>query len=125
MYYAMISENIENSQALRKTARAAHIARREALRTEGRLLTAGPQHPAVDTTDPDDAGFNDSLVIAGFDNPGTTQIRIDNNPCIETSICTRVTVKPFQAVLPADAAPNHCSHSHNTSYYYRRAVFIA
>ena len=124
MYYAMISEDIENSPALHKTARRAHIARREALRTENRLLTAGP-HPAVDTTDPGDVGFNDSLVIAEFDNLETTQTRTDNNPCVETGVCARVTVKPFKTVLQARAAPNHCSHSHNTNYYHRRAVFTA
>ena len=59
MYYAIISEDVKNSLDLRKGARADHIARLETLRDEGRLLLAGP-FPAVDTTEPGDAGFSGS-----------------------------------------------------------------
>ncbi|GAA4652091.1 YciI family protein [Kistimonas scapharcae] len=98
MYYAIISEDIENSLALRKTARPAHLARLEALRAEGRLLTAGP-HPAIDTADPGDAGFTGSLVIAEFDSLEAAQAWADDDPYIEAGVYAQVTVKPFKVVL--------------------------
>ena len=45
MWYAIISEDIQNSLPLRKEARPAHLERLEQLKNEGRLLIAGP-HPA-------------------------------------------------------------------------------
>ena len=51
MYYAILSEDVENSLPLRKQARGDHLARLERLKEEGRLLMAGP-HPALDTTEP-------------------------------------------------------------------------
>jgi uncharacterized protein YciI len=63
MYYAIISEDVDNSLPLRLGARAAHLLRVEQLKQEGRLLVAGP-HPALDTEDPGDAGFTGSLIIA-------------------------------------------------------------
>ncbi|WP_211829459.1 YciI family protein [Kistimonas asteriae] len=98
MYYAIISEDIENSLALRKTARPAHLARLEALRAEGRLLTAGP-HPAIDAAEPGDAGFTGSLVIAEFDSLEAAQAWADADPYIEAGVYAQVTVKPFKVVL--------------------------
>jgi len=66
MYYAILSEDVDNSLPLRKQARPAHIDRLNALNTEGRLLVAGP-HPAADTSEPGEAGFTGSLVIAQFE----------------------------------------------------------
>ncbi len=66
MWYAIISQDIENSLPLRKQARPAHLERLEALKNEGRLLIAGP-HPAIDSDDPGEAGFTGSLVVAEFD----------------------------------------------------------
>ncbi|MDX1497740.1 MAG: YciI family protein, partial [Salinisphaeraceae bacterium] len=51
MYYAVISEDVENSLPLRAKARPAHIDRLNKLKDEGRLLIAGP-FPALDTPDP-------------------------------------------------------------------------
>ncbi len=98
MYYAIISEDIENSLPLRQGARPAHLARLEALRAEGRLLTAGP-HPAIDSENPGDAGFTGSLVIAEFDNLEAAQAWADTDPYIEAGVYAHVTVKPFKVVL--------------------------
>ncbi|OQX38276.1 MAG: hypothetical protein B0D91_04575 [Oceanospirillales bacterium LUC14_002_19_P2] len=98
MYYAIISEDIENSLPLRKTARPAHLARLEALRAEGRLLTGGP-HPAIDAEDSGNAGFTGSLVIAEFDSLETAQAWADDDPYIEAGVYAHVTVKPFKVVL--------------------------
>ena len=55
MYYAIISEDIENSLEKRLAARPAHLERLQQLKNEGRLLLAGP-HPAIDSEDPGAAG---------------------------------------------------------------------
>lgn len=99
MYYAIISEDVDNSLPLRKSARPAHIARLEALRDEGRLLVAGP-HPALDTAEPGDAGFTGSLVIAEFASLDEARHWADADPYVEAGVYQRVTVKPFKAVLP-------------------------
>ena len=44
MFYAIISQDNENSLEKRLSVRAEHIARLKALEDEGRLLIAGP-HP--------------------------------------------------------------------------------
>ena len=99
MYYAIISEDVENSLPRRPTARPAHTERLQALKAEGRLLVAGP-HPALDTPEPGDAGFTGSLVIAEFDSLEAAQAWADSDPYIEAGVYERVTVKPFKAVLP-------------------------
>lgn len=99
MYYAIISEDVEDSLPLRSPARPAHIARLNALKDEGRLLVAGP-HPALDTPEPGDAGFTGSLVIAEFDSLGSAQAWADADPYVEAGVYQQVTVKPFKAVLP-------------------------
>lgn len=99
MYYAIISEDIENSLPLRAEARPAHLARLEALRDQGRLLVAGP-HPALDTPEPGDAGFTGSLVIAEFDSLEDARNWADADPYVEAGVYRKVTVKPFKVVLP-------------------------
>ncbi len=99
MYYAIMSEDVPNSLALRKQARPAHLARLEALKAEGRLLVAGP-HPAIDTEDPDDSGFTGSLVIAEFDSLESAQAWADADPYVEAGVYQSVTVKPYKVVLP-------------------------
>ncbi|MFC4258650.1 YciI family protein [Marinobacter lacisalsi] len=99
MYYAIISDDVDNSLPLRKQARPAHIARLETLRDQGRLLVAGP-HPALDTTEPGDAGFTGSLVIAEFESLKEARDWADADPYVEAGVYQRVSVKPFKAVLP-------------------------
>lgn len=99
MFYAIISEDIANSLALRKQARSAHIARLQALKNEGRLLIAGP-HPATDTEDPGEAGFTGSLVVAEFDSLEQAQTWADQDPYIEAGVYAKVVVKPYKKVLP-------------------------
>ena len=81
------------------TARPAHIQRLKELKHEGRLLIAGP-HPALDTEEPNDAGFTGSLVIAEFDSLEAAQLWADADPYVAAGVYERVTVKPFKAVLP-------------------------
>ncbi len=66
MWYAIMTQDVENSLEGRKANRAAHLDRLQDLVEQGRLLIAGP-HPALDTEDPGDAGFTGSLIVADFD----------------------------------------------------------
>lgn len=99
MFYAIISQDIENSLAKRKSARPAHLERLETLKQEGRLFVAGP-HPAEDCEDPGEAGFTGSLVIAEFDSLEAAQAWADADPYVAAGVYQSVTVKPFKKVLP-------------------------
>lgn len=99
MYYAIISEDAENSLPLRQSARPAHVERLQKLKAEGRLLLAGP-HPAIDTPDPGQAGFSGSLVVAEFDSLVAAQAWADSDPYMNAGVYDKVTVKPFNVVLP-------------------------
>ena len=99
MLYAVISEDIDNSLEVRLKTRPAHVDRLEALKSEGRLVLAGP-HPAVDNDDPGDAGFTGSLIVAEFDNLEAAQSWADADPYVSAGVYARVTVKPFKKVLP-------------------------
>ncbi len=99
MWYAIISQDVEDSLELRAGARHDHLARLNALVGEGRLLTAGP-HPAVDATDPGVAGFTGSLIVADFPSLRDAQAWADADPYIAAGVYERVVVKPFKRVLP-------------------------
>lgn len=98
MYYAIMSEDVEASLEKRKSARPDHIARLEALRDEGRLLTAGP-HPLIDGEDPGSAGFSGSLIVAEFDSLEAAQEWADADPYIAAGVYAKVTVKPYKKVF--------------------------
>ena len=99
MWYAILSEDNENSLPLRATAREAHLARLRELAADGRLLVAGP-HPAIDAQDPGEAGFTGSLVIAEFASLDAASEWADKDPYVEAGVYRKVTVKPFKRVLP-------------------------
>lgn len=99
MWYAIISEDVENSLELRAKVRNAHLARLNTLIDQGRLLIAGP-HPAVDAQDPGPAGFTGSLVVADFASLEEAQAWADADPYVEGGVYASVTVKPFKRVLP-------------------------
>ena len=99
MYYAIISEDVEDSLELRKGARPAHLERLETLKAEGRVLVAGP-HPAVDSDDPGPAGFTGSLIIAEFPSLEDARAWAEADPYVTAGVYRSVTVKPFKKVLP-------------------------
>ncbi len=99
MWYAIISEDVDDSSSKRASARASHLARLEALRDEGRLLVAGP-HPAIDASDPGSAGFTGSLVIADFPSLADASEWANSDPYVEAGVYRHVSVKPFRKVLP-------------------------
>lgn len=99
MWYAIISQDVENSLEKRLSVRPAHIERLQTLKDEGRLLIAGP-HPAIDSEDPGSQGFTGSLVVAEFDSLESAQAWADEDPYISAGVYQQVIVKPFKKVLP-------------------------
>ncbi len=99
MWYAIISEDVENSLPRRAKSRAAHLERMQALVNEGRLLVAGP-HPAIDAENPGTAGFSGSLVVVEFPSLEDAQAWADADPYVEAGVYANVIVKPFKRVLP-------------------------
>jgi uncharacterized protein YciI len=99
MWYAIMSEDVDNSLAKRMQARPAHLERLQQLKTDGRLFVAGP-HPAIDALDPGDDGFTGSLVIAEFSSLTYAQQWADADPYMAAGVYKKVTVKPFKKVLP-------------------------
>ena len=98
MYYAIMTEDVDYSLEKRKSARPAHLDRLNRLADQKRLLAAGPP-PAIDTTDPGDAGFSGSLVIAEFDSLEQAEAWADADPYVAAGVYKKVTVKPFKKVL--------------------------
>lgn len=98
MWYLIYSQDNPDSLPLRKQARPAHLARLQALRDEGRLLTAGP-NPAIDANDPGEAGFTGSTVIAEFDSLAQAQAWAEADPYVAAGVYAQVTVKPYKQVF--------------------------
>jgi uncharacterized protein len=99
MLYAIIAQDIENSLSKRMEARPSHVARLNELKDEGRLILAGP-HPAIDVSEPGDAGFSGSLVVAEFDDLQKARQWADADPYVAAGVYSSVIVKPFNKVLP-------------------------
>jgi len=99
MWYAIISEDIDNSLEKRKRVRDEHIARLQSLQDDGRILIAGP-HPKIDSEDPGPAGFTGSLIVAEFDSLEDAKSWADADPYIKAGVYKNVIVKPFKKVFP-------------------------
>ena len=99
MLYAIISQDVEDSLEKRKGARPDHIARLNELKNQGRLILAGP-HPTIDVSDPGEAGFSGSLVVAEFEDLYEARNWADADPYVSAGVYSSVIVKPFNKVLP-------------------------
>jgi len=99
MLYAILSEDKPGTLEQRLAARPAHLERLNALLDAGHLLLAGP-HPAIDSSDPGEAGFSGSLVVAEFPSLDDAQLWADADPYMTAGVYAQVTVKPFKKVLP-------------------------
>ena len=99
MLYAIISQDVENSLEKRMGARPDHVKRLNQLKDEGRLILAGP-HPVIDVSDPGDAGFSGSLIVAEFDDLQEASNWADADPYVSAGVYSSVVVKPFNKVLP-------------------------
>lgn len=99
MLFSIVSQDIQNSLALRLSARPAHLGRLNELKEQGRLILAGP-NPAIESNDPGESGFTGSIVIADFSSFIEAQAWADDDPYIHAGVYESVTVKPFKKVLP-------------------------
>ena len=99
MLYAIMSQDVENSLEKRKGARPDHISRLIKLQDEGRLILAGP-HPSIDVSEPGEAGFSGSLIVAKFDDLQEARNWADADPYVSAGVYSSVVVKPFNKVLP-------------------------
>jgi hypothetical protein len=99
MLYAVIGEDAPGSLDARLATRAAHLARLELLKDQGRLLLAGP-FPAIDSPDPGPAGFSGSLIVAEFESLEAATAWAEADPYRAAGVYARVTVRPFRKALP-------------------------
>jgi uncharacterized protein YciI len=99
MWYAVISQDVENSLPLRKIHRPAHLQRLNELNSAGRLLIAGP-HPAEDSPEPTEAGFTGSLLVLDFVSLDEAKEWADADAYFLNGVYQSVTVKPFLKALP-------------------------
>jgi hypothetical protein len=100
MLYAIIGQDVPDSQDKRLAARPAHLARLQSLQDEGRLLLAGP-FPAVDALDPGAAGFTGSLIVAEFASWQAAREWAEADPYVTGGVFGQISVQPFRKVLPA------------------------
>lgn len=99
MLYAIIGTDNKNSLDKRLAARPAHLERLETLKNQGQLILAGP-FPAIDSTNPEGAGFTGSLIVAEFDSLADAQSWAAADPYNEAGVYCETSVKPFKHVLP-------------------------
>ena len=99
MLYSIVGIDVENSLKARLAARPDHVERLKQLVSQGKLILAGP-NPAIDSSDPGDAGFTGSIIIAEFDSLQAAQEWADQDPYILSGVYASVEVKPFNQALP-------------------------
>lgn len=99
MLYAIVGEDVPGSLDKRLAARPAHLARLQALQTDGRMVLAGPC-PAIDAPDPGPAGFSGSVIVAEFESLAAAQAWAAADPYAAAGVYAKVTVKPFKLVFP-------------------------
>jgi uncharacterized protein YciI len=69
------------------------------LKNQGRLIIAGP-NPNIDSSDPGEAGFSGSIIIAEFASLSDAEEWAHQDPYILTGVYDSVSVKPFNKALP-------------------------
>ena len=99
MLYSIVVIVVENSLQARLDARPQHVERLVDLKNQGKLVLAGP-NPAIDSSDPGDAGFSGSIIVAEFDSLKAAQDWANRDPYLLNGVYDSVTVKPFNLVLP-------------------------
>jgi len=99
MLYAIVGEDIPNSQEKRAAARPAHLKRVDALIAAGKLVLGGA-FPAIDSIDPGPAGMTGSLIVAEFDSLEQARTWINEDPYVTQGVFAKVVVKPFRKVFP-------------------------
>ena len=93
-YYMLLATDADNVHEARMAARPAHLQRLEALKAEGRLLTAGP-NPLPDNP----ARVSGSLIVAQFESLDAAQAWAEKAPYGDAGVYEEVLIKPFKAVF--------------------------
>ncbi|MFT5549114.1 MAG: hypothetical protein ACI9CO_001032 [Candidatus Azotimanducaceae bacterium] len=99
MLYSIVGIDVENSLEARMAARPAHVERLIDLKNQGRLIIAGP-NPTIDSSDPGEAGFSGSIIIAEFSSLSEAETWANQDPYVLTGVYDSVNVKPFNKALP-------------------------
>jgi uncharacterized protein len=97
--YVITGRDSPGSLAIRRSVRAAHLARVRELADAGRIALAGPC-PAVDAPDPGDAGFSGSVIVAEFPSLDDARAWIASDPYVTQGVFESHDVRPFVKVLP-------------------------
>lgn len=93
-YFMLLATDGENVHEARMGARPAHLARLEALKAEGRLITAGP-NPLPDNPE----RVSGSLIVAQFESLDAAQTWAEADPYVDAGVYEEVLIKPFKAVF--------------------------
>lgn len=93
-YYMLLATDADDTHEARAAARPAHLQRLEALKAEGRLLTAGPT-PLPDNPD----RVSGSLIIASFASLDDAQSWAEQDPYVDAGVYDEILIKPFKAVF--------------------------
>lgn len=99
MLYAIVGEDISNSQVKRVAARPTHLKRVDELIAAGKLVLGGA-FPAIDSIDPGPAGMTGSLIVAEFNSLEEAKGWINADPYVTEGVFAKVTVKPLRKVFP-------------------------
>lgn len=99
MLYVILGDDAPDALPKRRATRPAHLEYLQPLIDQGRLLLAGPR-PRVDASDPGDAGFHGSLIVAEFGSPEEARTWADADPYAKAGVFERVTVQPFVRAKP-------------------------
>ncbi|MDO5059683.1 MAG: YciI family protein [Neisseria sp.] len=93
-YFMLLATDGEDVHEARAAARPEHLARLEALKAEGRLLTAGP------TPLPDNAErVSGSLIIAAFASLDEAEAWAGEDPYVQAGVYEEILIRPFKAVF--------------------------
>lgn len=99
MLYAIVAEDVPNSQKLRRAARSAHLLRLQHLQDEGRLVLAGPML-AMDAPVPGPSGCAGSLIVAEFPSLEEAEAWLAAEPFVTEGVFARTWVHPFLQTFP-------------------------
>src|SRR3569832_560968 len=99
MWYVIVGEDVQDSLGKRLATRPAHVQRLEALKTQGRLLLAGP-FPTIAAPDPGPAGYTGSLIVTKFDTLDAAQQWANEDPYLAGGNKAHDTDRPNKKTLP-------------------------
>ncbi|ATD65739.1 YciI family protein [Neisseria weixii] len=93
-YFMLLATDADGVHEARMAARPDHLQRLEALKAEGRLLTAGP-NPLPDNPE----RVSGSLIIAQFESLDVAQEWAEKDPYVDAGVYEEILIKPFKPVF--------------------------